>query len=186
MTHLQRVSQFGFFADMEFAFKQKFDEAQRTAVVLLAEEADENNVTDLNQFAYILATCYHECRFKSIPEIRAKRGTKVWQMQEKYWHTGYYGRGFSQLTWKANYEKFQKRTGLPLVLNPDLVLNPEVGAEILVDGMMNGLFSGVKLSRYIQPGKPPDFIRARRVVNGNFQADKVRNAALIFVRLLSE
>jgi len=186
MTHLQKVNAPDFFTKMEAAFKQQFDTDQRRAVILLAHESQMNNVTDLNQFAYILATCYHECRFKSIPEIRAKRGTKVWQMQEKYWYTGYYGRGFSQLTWRANYEKFEKRTALPLVANPDLVLKPEVGAEILVDGMVNGLFSGVKLSRYIQPGKPPDFLRARRVVNGNFQADKVRNAALIFVRLLSE
>lgn len=186
MTNVERVNRPDFFVKMEAVFKQRFDTDQRRAVFLLAHESDLEQVTDINQFAYILATCHHECRFKSIPEIRAKKGTKVWQMQERYWHTGYYGRGFSQLTWKANYLKFEKRTGLTLVANPDLVLKPEVGAEILVDGMVHGLFSGVKLSRYIQPGKPPDFIRARRVVNGNFQADRVRNAALLFVQLLKD
>ena len=44
----------------------------------------------------------------------------------------YKGRGFIQLTGKANYAEFSKLTGLDLVNNPELAANPEVAAKIAV------------------------------------------------------
>ena len=162
------------------ALRTKFgfsaNSAQANAVALLLEQCKEYEITDKRKIAYILATCYHECRFKSIPEIRAKKGTEVWVMQEKYWYTGYFGRGFSQLTWKSNYEKFGKLLNIDLVGHPELALIPEIGAKILVKGMALGLFSGVGLSKYFTDTKT-DWINARKIVNGTFQADKVAEAA---------
>lgn len=132
----------------------------------------EASITDVRHIAYIFATCAHECSFLCIEERKAAQGTTVWEMQKKYWNTGYYGRGYAQITWKKNYEKFEKLLGLPLVAQPELALVPETSAKILVIGMRDGMFSGKKLSDYIN-AKSTDFIRARRVVNGNFQADRV-------------
>jgi putative chitinase len=41
----------------------------------------------------------------------------------------YRGRGYIQLTGRANYEQFAKFSGIDVVNNPDLVATPSVGAE---------------------------------------------------------
>jgi hypothetical protein len=43
----------------------------------------------------------------------------------------YHGRGFIQLTGRANYRTYGTKLGLPLEQNPDLALQPEVAARIL-------------------------------------------------------
>lgn len=152
-------------------------EERRTNVLHLFTAIEAAHITDTNQIAYVLATVAHECGFRSIREIRAKKGTTVYRMQQAYWDTGYFGRGFPQLTWKKNYEKFEKLLNQPLVNNPDLVLDPEIGAKILCIGMRDGLFTGKRLSDYIPTGGKPDFMNARRIVNGTFMADKVAEKA---------
>jgi len=44
----------------------------------------------------------------------------------------YRGRGFNQITGKANYTMYAKLTGNDIVNNPDLMLNPKVAAEVAV------------------------------------------------------
>lgn len=177
-----------FFDRLRITLREPISPIQMRAVYLLFLEADAMGVTDKNQMAYILATCWHECRFKSIREIRAKVGSKVWRMQNAYWNTGYMGRGYSQLTWLKNYRKFSPVVVGDLVKRPDLALIPEAGARILVYGMVNGSFvangltSKTRLSKFFPPGKTPDWIGARAMVNGTFQADKVASAA---VKILS-
>ncbi len=73
----------------------------------------------------------------------------------------YRGRGYSQITGKENYAKFAKLLGLDLVNNPDLVLDPTVGAKILILGIRDGLFTGKKLSNY------KTFEGARATVNAD-------------------
>ncbi len=177
-----------FFERLRLVLREPISPIQMRSVYLLLKEADINGITDRNQMAYVLATCWHECRFKSIKEIRAKPGTKIWRLQNAYWLTGYYGRGFSQLTWLKNYRKFKTIVGVDLVAQPDKALEPEIGAKILVYGMVNGSFTGLgllsanKLSKYFKPMETPDWIGARQIVNGTFQAEKVASAA---VKILS-
>lgn len=153
---------------------------QGDAVRFIAEYTDAYEIKDINQVAYIIATCYHESNFLPIKERRARSGTAVRAMQDKYWYTGYYGRGYPQLTWENNYRKFSKITGKDLVKNPDLMLQPETGAQVLVIGMNDGLFTGKKLGDYFTD-KLTDPVEARRIVNGTFQADKV---ALAYLKIL--
>lgn len=129
------------------------------------KNANMQDVNKIYALAYIMATVQGECQFLSIPERKAKEGTAVWEMQKKYWLTGYYGRGFSQLTWLQNYQKFSQLLGMDLVNNPDLALDPEVGAKILIMGMRDGLFTGKKLADYFESGRF-DYFNARRMVNG--------------------
>ena len=145
--------------------------AQGDAIRFITAECDAAGVTDARMVAYILGTCYNECRFKSIPEIRAKKGSMVWDLQQRYWHTGYYGRGYSQLTWESNYRKFGDLLGIDLVGKPDLALMPAIGAKILVKGMVGGLFTGKALRHYFSDTKA-DWMGARLIVNGKLKGQK--------------
>lgn len=44
----------------------------------------------------------------------------------------YRGRGFIQLTGKANYEAFAKHSGVDVVSNPDLAARPDIAAQVAV------------------------------------------------------
>lgn len=135
-------------------------------------------------FCYILATAWHECRFRPGPERRAHplRQPRLWRLQERYWPSGYYGRGYVQLTWRKNYERFSKILKKDLVGNPDLVNLPEIGAAVTVIGMTEGYFTGRNLSYYLDES-PPDWVNARRVVNG---LDKAKEIAATAQRLYHE
>jgi hypothetical protein len=85
----------------------------------------------------------------------------------------YCGRGYVQLTWKANYAKAGEALGYPLVGNPDLAMRPDIAAAIMVRGMAEGWFTGKKLSDYITADRA-DFVNARRIINGT---DKAREIA---------
>lgn len=174
------------------SFKTTLTRAQGDAWRFIASECDALAIDDPRQVAYILGTVWNECRFKSIREIRAKAGTGVWKLQEKYWHTGYYGRGYSQITWKRNYAKFSPIVGRDLVKHPDDVLMPAVGAKIIVTGMVFGMFTGKRLSQYFTPISA-DWMGARFIVNGRlpggkfgFKAKECSEAAQKILLLLFE
>lgn len=188
-TLTERIDE-NWLARLAKTLKMTLTKAQCEAVRLLVMECEAQGVTDLRQIAYVLGTVYHECRFKSIKEIRAKPGSDVWKMQEAYWHTGYYGRGFSQLTWLKNYKKFEAVVNMDLVKNPDLALIPKVGAMILVYGMKHGTFvsngmaSSIRLDRYFNE-TTTNWYDARRIVNGTFRAEMVAEAAQKILPLLN-
>jgi putative chitinase len=165
-------------AGIAHTLSTKLTKAQGDVIRAIAAAADKHGVTDQRQFAYILGTAFWESGFKLIREIRAPKGSKVWQMQNAYWSSGYYGRGLSQLTWRKNYEKFGKILNIPLVSNPDLALRPEYASEILVYGMVHGSFTGLKLADFFPPGREGRWLDCRKVVNGTFHADKVCVASL--------
>ncbi len=181
-------------------FKQAFhvtlNEVQLQSVVLLIKEMEYQKVRKLTQCAYVLGTAWHECRFLSVREKRASNKTeysrKIRKMQDKYWNTNFYGRGFPQLTWEKNYKKFIPVINKDLVQYPDLVLIPEVGAKILVFGMVNGsftaransLYSIHNLNTYFPDNTPERWTEARRIVNGNFQAEMVAADAIKILGIL--
>lgn len=157
---------------------------QAANLALILKECAEHGVTMPEQIAYIVGTAWHESRLLCIAEFRAKPGTKVWAMQDRYWGTGFYGRGFVQLTWQRNYKKFGDMLCIDLVSDPDKVLQPEIGAKILVMGMRDGLFTGVGLGKYFKEGQPPEWLNARKIVNGLFHADYVARAAVTVFNVL--
>jgi len=85
----------------------------------------------------------------------------------------YRGRGYVQITGRANYSKAGDWLKVDLINNPDLALQPTIAAQILVRGCCNGWFTGKKLSDYL----PGDYINARRVVNGTDKADLIAGYA---------
>lgn len=142
---------------------QKFAADQVTNARLIMK-ACVPYTTDKRHLAYILSTAIGECDLRLIKEKKAAEGTKLWDLQKRYWYTGYYGRGFMQITWKEVYERFGKILGIDLVGNPDLALKPDVAATIICMGMKKGLFTGVKLDTYFNDQKS-DWFNARRIIN---------------------
>jgi putative chitinase len=62
--------------------------------------------TPLRQAAFLATICYESNYFRATKEGRARLGTKARKSQDKYWATGYYGRGLIQLTHERNYRVF--------------------------------------------------------------------------------
>lgn len=143
------------------------------AILSECEAADLSN----RQIAYIFATAIHETArtLEPIKERRAKSGTALRLRQDRYWLTGYYGRGFVQLTWKKTYARAGEALGVDLVGKPDLALDRKIAAAILVRGMIEGWFTGKRLAEFVN-GKA-DYINARRVVNGLDKAEEIAQIA---------
>ncbi|MGV2830624.1 glycoside hydrolase family 19 protein [Myxosarcina sp. GI1(2024)] len=115
-------------------------------------------ITNRKHIAYVLSTAENESNFKAIRELRGRTLTRD---QQKYWHTGFMGRGFIQVTWRSNYQRVGKKLGIDLVSNPDLLLTYPVAIASLVLGMRDGWYTGKKLSDY----KPGDYWNQRAIVN---------------------
>lgn len=132
---------------------------------------------DNRKLAYILATAYHESSFEAKKEYRANPLSQpaLYNTQNAYWYTNYYGRGYIQLTHKSNYQKMTDFLGVDLVNNPDLALHPKYAAQILVYGMMTGQFGNKKQLSYYINDNNKDYYNARRLVNGTDKAQTIAN-----------
>ena len=87
------------------------------------------------------------------------------------------GRGYVQLTGRANYAKFG------IADNPDAALETATACDIMIGGMLHGTFTGAKLSHFID-GTLCDWHGARRVVNGLDKADQIAADAEKFYTML--
>lgn len=97
----------------------------------------------------------------------------------------FHGRGYVQLTGRANYTKAKKLTGVDLIADPDKAKDPDLAYNIAIQGMMDGWFTGRKLSHYFA-GESADYINARKIINGLDQASKIANIAREFSEILRE
>lgn len=150
---------------------------------LILDECKKHNLTK-QQVAYILATAYWETNRTIKPVIEAYWLSEGWRQRNLRYYP-YYGRGYVQLTWKENYEKAGKELGQDFVLFPGLLEQPEYAAPILVIGMKEGWFTGVKLSDYINE-HTVDYTRARRIVNGTDKAQTIAGIAREYEKILQD
>jgi len=103
------------------------------------------------------------------------------------------GRGYVQLTGRANYRKATQRlralgllvAGQDLETNPDLAMHPDVAAAILFIGTREGWFTGKKLTDYLGGGKA-DWKGARRIINGQDRAAEIALHAQAFAAALKK
>ncbi|MEJ5018896.1 hypothetical protein WH297_03980 [Ochrobactrum vermis] len=125
-----------------------------------------------NHMAYVLATAYHETAhtMKPVNEM----GGEKYLRSKKYWP--FIGRGYVQITWQSNYERASKELGVDFVKKPELLLKPEYAGPIIIAGMVEGWFTGKKLSDYITLQKS-NFKDARRIVNGTDRAELIAGYA---------
>jgi putative chitinase len=93
----------------------------------------------------------------------------------------YFGRGYVQLTWRANYARAGKRLGFDLENDPDLALRPDVAALIMRRGMEEAWFTGKGFSDYLPDiASRGDFIKARRIINGSDKSELIAGYAIAF------
>ena len=129
-----------------------------------------------SQIAYILATVEHETAGTFQPVREGLNASDDWRRRHLRYYP-YYGRGYVQLTWKANYQTYGKKLGIDLVGHPDLALDPDNAAFILIDGFKTGAFTGKKLTDYVNENET-DFFNARRCINGLDCAEKIAGLAM--------
>ena len=148
---------------------------------------------NVNRAAYILATAYWETAKTMEPVKEAfylKNKAEAYRKKLRYYP--WYGRGFVQLTWKENYIKAGKRLGKDFIKNPDLVMDPDLAARILVIGMEEGWFTGKDVDDYIDDIDESDdedykeYLQARRVVNGTDKQKEIAKLAIEYERILKE
>ncbi|MBD9544236.1 hypothetical protein IB276_32855 [Ensifer sp. ENS04] len=176
--------------DNSGVFSRRLSKAQVQGIEALLDSADRHAVYDMDHVAHILAEVYHETgtymlgiKETVMPSHTDKRPSdatvkarleKAWKagnlpwVTTPYWRDGGFGRGPIQLTHWSNYEKVGAALGLNLRQDPDLALDPKVGADIVVVGLSKGLFTGKKLSDYEFPRdlKAISKWHPRRMVNG--------------------
>jgi hypothetical protein len=107
------------------------------------------------------ATIQVECpAWTPMCEKRANpaRQPALWKLQERYWPSGYYGRGFLQHTWKSNYARLEQALGLPLLEHPDLLLQTDIAAKAFA-----WQFKADGAARAAQAAY---WARVRRIING--------------------
>lgn len=156
-----------------------------------------------SQLAYMLATTWHEtaftmqpiaeyggpayanARYDSVLGSTPARKARARQMGNTAKGDGYKyrGRGYVQLTWKINYIKFSELLGVDMVADPDLAMVPENAIRVMVYGMRDGLFTGAKLSTFVD-GTKTNFTSARKVINGVDKATTIAQYATKFLKCI--
>lgn len=95
----------------------------------------------------------------------------------------YRGRGCVHLTWKNNYKKAKDKFGIDYVNQPELAADFKHAVPIMIWGMEVGIFTGKKLSTYIN-NNGMDYESARRVINGSDQKVLIASYAKKFQSIL--
>jgi len=149
-------------------FKGKISVSQTGGINAIISEFNRRGFTDIRWLAYILATSYHETAKKMQPVT--EYGGQTYLKSKPYYP--YYGRDLCQTTWKANYEKVKKFTGVDVVSNPELIKDLKIASQVIVEFMNMGYYTGKKLSNYFNNTKD-DPLNARRIINGTDKAELI-------------
>ncbi|WP_241565184.1 glycoside hydrolase family 19 protein [Paenirhodobacter populi] len=140
---------------------------------------------------YLLATAFHETA-RTMQPITERGTLDYFRRYEPETAIGrrlgnvragdgylFRGRGYVQITGRTNYTNAGRKLGLDLVGNPDLALRGDIAASIMVRGSCEGWFTGRKLADYLDRS-PPDYVNARRVINGTDRAALIAGHARSF------
>lgn len=165
--------------------------SQKAAINHKLTAFDKHNITDPRWRAYMLATSFHETAGSMLPVEEFGRGkgkpygSKVKFNGQQYTTPNklYWGRGDVQLTWYENYEMMGRLLNIPLLNNPEMALEPDVSANIMVVGMTRGLFTGVSLRNYFNAYRDDPF-NARKIVNGLDKARLIEGYYWAFLEFL--
>lgn len=189
-----------FFAGVRHSpFPGKLKQTQVNGLTAILDAWEASGASDARWLAYILAQPAIETGMRYEPIIEAGGNAYFTRLYDVMGQNPararsmgntrpgdgalYRGRGFVQITWKKNYERYRaavlKKFGVDILADPSKAMIPEVAAYILVDGMINGVFTGKKLADYFN-AKATDWRNARRIVNGLDKADQLASIAKEF------
>ncbi len=173
-----------------------------TGIELLGRQMEsDDQIKDVRWAAYMLATVKHECanKWRPITEFGGKSyfdkyetGTRIGKRlgnTEPGDGWKFRGRGYVQITGRANYERLSKALKLPasenLIDHPENTLIPAVAYSIMSYGMRKGAFTGKKLADYLS-GNKVDYRNARRIINGTDQWKLIKGYAENFEAILRD
>lgn len=196
-----RVDHAKFFSAYRDAYG-KLSQATVNGLELLGRNMEEDpGLTDLRWAAYMLATVKHECanRWMPITEFGPRDYFNKYESTTKIGKAlgntlpgdgfRYRGRGYVQITGRANYARMTKALGLgpteDLEADPDQALRPAIAYRIMSHGMRHGTFTGKKLADYINAGGC-DYRNARRIINGVDQAALIAGYATALEGILTQ
>lgn len=187
---MNKINRKTFFAEIKKLFSGGYEgrvgRGRVDGLDLLIDEWERRGDIEYDEFAYILATTIWETAYTIQPVT--EMGSQKYLRSKKYYP--YIGRGYVQLTWDYNYKKAGDYLGVDLVNNPDKALEPKLAARILFEGMLEGWFTGKKLSDYMDGKQESDaqdskeFSSARRIINGTDKAATIAKIALTIDRAL--
>jgi hypothetical protein len=168
-------------------FKGKLSVKQVEGICAIVDAFEVSGHGKANWLAYMLATAYHECArtMQPITEYGSVSYFKKYDGRADLGNTvpgdGYRfrGRGYVQLTGRRNYRKAGEVLNLDMLANPELALKPAIAASIMIRGMVEGWFTGKRLSDYLNG--TVDWYNARRIVNGIDRAADIAGYAKLFV-----
>lgn len=165
-------------------FGGKMNQQQVDGINHIVEMWGRHGDGDDRKLAYLLGTTAWETAYTMQP-IHERGNPKYFNKYEPDTKIGktlgntlpgdgfkYRGRGYVQLTGRRNYNRAGKAVGIDLVKSPDEALNPEVAGRILIQGAMEGWFTGRKLADYITIDQC-DFKACRKIINGLDKADQI-------------
>ena len=172
---------------------------------LILEECRKAKLS-IPQTAYVLATAYWETgrsmrpiketvmphhQNQSPPDSEVKRRLEsafargvLGNVRTPYWRDGWFGRGFVQLTHRANYETASRHFGVGLLAKPEMAMEPRLSAQIMIQGMMGGWF-GRRLTDFLND-TTKDYVNARRSVNGTDRAREIASIAESYEKTLNK
>jgi hypothetical protein len=150
----------------------------------ILNEWNRRDLTFAPYLAYMLATVFHETA-RTMQPIREKGGPAYFAKYERRRDLGntlpgdgvkFHGRGFVQLTGRANYAKASAKLNADFLANPDAVMQLNYAVLILFDGMLDGWFTGRELADY-RNGDAFDYVEARRIINPRDRAKLIASHA---------
>lgn len=182
-----RTAFFNGYRSLYGALRQTQVDGLQALLMGIEQDAD---VTDVRWAAYMLATIKHECDDTWQPVIEKGPASYFEQYNagtDKGMRLGntqpgdgfrFRGRGYVQITGRANYLKLGQALNLGngLIDNPDKALEPQTAYRIMSYGMRKGAFTGRKLTDYISDAGC-DYFNARRIINALDQADRIQGFA---------
>lgn len=121
------------------------EQVEGMEAILDAWEMDYS-VWDLRWLAYALATTYHETSATMQPIEEYQGAEASYGQPDPETKQCYYGRGYVQLTHRANYARADKELGFDThgaescEWHAENALDPEVASEVLFTGMRDGWF----------------------------------------------
>ena len=135
--------------------------------------AEHSDIT-LDQMSYILATIYWETGHKMMPVKEA--GGERYLRSKRYYP--YIGVGLVQVTWSQNWRRWG-------ISKAEDGLSWPIALRATFEGMLQGAFTGKRLSDYIGNGRR-DYVSARRIINGTDRAKEIAAIAEKFRTALRE
>lgn len=185
-------------------FRDKLSQKQTDGLNFILDVWEKNYAAkDDRWLAYALGTAHHEVAGTMQPinefggnkwyfDMYDKEGKRP-QVAKRLGNTEkgdgvlFHGRGYVQLTGRANYVKMGKHFKTDLTSGKaaaDKVLQPTMAAEIMFFGMETGAFTGKKFADYFS-GAKADWVRARAIINGRDKAQPIANMALHYYSSIS-